>query len=404
MQARWVRWGLLAGAVGAGCSSRGAILTTDSHVSARDGGTGGSSNGGSAAGHSGGNGTSGGGTPADGTGGGGIGFLTGGSSGSQSDFPDAGECATFFTTAAAETVLTSNLDLFILLDQSSSMGEVVGDAGTTRWTGTTNGIAAFLNAPPIRDVGAAIQYFPLDGLAPASCTADYATPAIDIGTIPENAGDIIGTFAAHTPNDFTPTGPALTGAIQHMKAWATAHPARHAAVVLMTDGYPTECDPLAIADIAAVAKAAATAVPPVLTFVIGLDPSATDLDQIASAGGTNHAYSTSGTAGEVQRALAQIALPQQAPVCSFLIPAFPSGYRFDRSLVNVYLRDATSGERESIYLVTGSAECAGVGGGGWYYDDSDAGTSIELCPTACAATETKSVNIVFGCPTLGPPV
>ncbi|HEX4476225.1 MAG TPA: hypothetical protein VH142_14165, partial [Polyangiaceae bacterium] len=213
-------------------------------MSARDGGTGGSSNGGSAAGHSGGNGGevfSGGGTPSLGTGGGPVGFATGGGSGSQSDFPDVGACAAFST--AGETVLASNLDLFMLLDQSSSMGQVVSDAGTTRWTGTTSGIAAFLNAPPIRDVGAGIQYFPLGGIAPASCTADYAMPAIDIGTIPENAAGIIGTFAAHAPAAFTPTGPALTGALQHMKAWATAHPSRTAAVVLMTDGYPTECDP-----------------------------------------------------------------------------------------------------------------------------------------------------------------
>jgi hypothetical protein len=294
--------------------------------------------------------------------------------------------------------------LFMLLDQSSSMGQVVSDAGTTRWTGTTSGIAAFLNAPPIRDVGAGIQYFPLGGIAPASCTADYAMPAIDIGTIPENAAGIIGTFAAHAPAAFTPTGPALTGALQHMKAWATAHPSRTAAVVLMTDGYPTECDPIVLTDIAAIAKAAATAVPPVLTYVIGLDPTVTDLDQIASAGGTNHAYSTSGTAGEVESALAQIALPERTPVCSFQIPATPQGTPFDPRKVNVVVRDDTSGETETLYNVSGSAACASVDGRGWYYADADAGTYIDLCPTACAATPTETVNILFGCSgVLAPP-
>lgn len=395
--------GLLAGALGVGCSSKGAILTTDGRSSAGTGGgisnSGGvTSGGGSSAAGSGGNAgasvTSSGGTPTLGTGGGPTGFNTGGGSGSPTDFPEAGACA---ATVSTPEVIVSSRDLAILLDQSSSMGEVVGDAGTTRWTETTNGIAAFLNAPPLPDVGAGIQYFPLGGVAPASCMADYATPAIEIGTIPENAGDIIGTFAAHAPADFSPTGPALSGALQHMKAWATAHPARTAAVVLMTDGYPTECDPIGIADIAAIAQAAATAVPPVLTYVIGLDPSATDLDQIAGAGGTHHAYFTSGIAGEVERALGQIVAPTRTPVCSFLIPAPPQGTTFDRRLVNVEVRDDTSGETSTIYNVAGSAACAGVKGRGWYYDDADTATYIDLCPSACPATATATIEILFGC-------
>jgi hypothetical protein len=83
----------------------------------------------------------------------------------------------------------------------------------------------------------------------------------------------------------------LRGAIAHMKAWAPAHPGRRPGVVLVTDGFPTECDPQDITDIASIAAEGADNEPVVRTYVIGLNLGlgAAKLDELARAGRTGHA-------------------------------------------------------------------------------------------------------------------
>ncbi|HEX2671598.1 MAG TPA: VWA domain-containing protein, partial [Polyangiaceae bacterium] len=79
-------------------------------------------------------------------------------------------------------------------------------------------------------------------LVTADCrAATYATPAAEIATLPAGRAELIATLAKTMPdeNGLTPTGPALEGAIQQAKAWATAHPDHQVVAVLATDGEPT---------------------------------------------------------------------------------------------------------------------------------------------------------------------
>ncbi|HEX6276825.1 MAG TPA: hypothetical protein VFZ53_27485, partial [Polyangiaceae bacterium] len=56
------------------------------------------------------------------------------------------------------------------------------------------------------------------------CDQDtYATPAVEFGTLPDAAPAIIASIDAQMPRGETPSRPALRGAIDHARAWATSH-------------------------------------------------------------------------------------------------------------------------------------------------------------------------------------
>src|SRR5205085_1586962 len=80
--------------------------------------------------------------------------------------------------------------------------------------------------------------------------------------------------------------------INHMKEWGPAHPGRAPVVVLVTDGFPTECEPHDITDIAAIAQTAFNTDPKVRTFVVGfnLGPGGSNIAALAEAGGTGKPF------------------------------------------------------------------------------------------------------------------
>ena len=159
------------------------------------------------------------------------------------------------------------------------------------------------------------------------------------------------SLGQHTPDGYTPTGPALKGAIQYAQQYAKAHAGHKLAVVLVTDGLPlaftdyfdtasgiihpgfprTECNPSDIAGIAGVAAAGATpraGTPAVPTFVIGvasnveLSSIGSKLNQIATGGGTAPAIriDTSQDVSQVLRTkLAEIRT--KAIACEYKLPA-----------------------------------------------------------------------------------
>ena len=132
----------------------------------------------------------------------------------------------------------------------------------------------------------------------ASCdVAAYNAPAAPIATLPGAAAALSASIDAKMPNGTTPTGPALSGAIQQAAAWGKAHPDHRVVVLLATDGLPTECTPTDIDQVSAIAARGVAATPSIDTFVIGvfgpadvaLDAPA-NLDTIAVAGNTTSAY------------------------------------------------------------------------------------------------------------------
>ena len=245
----------------------------------------------------------------------------------------------------------------------------------------------------------------------SSCAvSDYARLAVPVGQLPAAEATLLQNLTGRQPTAGTPTGPALAGALESARARQAANPGHRVALVLATDGMPSECQPSDGAGLAALAAAARTATPAITTYVIGVF-SSTDaatarplLQQIATGGGTGMPFVLDTTADLGQRfreALDEIrgaALP-----CEFTIPRSNAG-PLDFGKVNVRFQSA-GGQAENLPYVRSADRCDPMRGG-WYYDvDPAAGgtpTRVVACPLSCARFKTDraaQVGLVFGCKT-----
>jgi hypothetical protein len=248
--------------------------------------------------------------------------------------------------------------------------------------------------------------FPYGCLEQTSCDeARYTAPAVAISASPSRSADVVASLDAQVPLGQTPTGPALSGALEQARAWAEQHPDRQVVTVLATDGFPTACEPQAIPDIADVASAAVDADRPVRTFVIGVFGNADlgndgqqRLDTIARAGGTDQAFVIN-TAGDVAQdfldALNEIR--NTAVSCDFQLDGAAT-LDFDR--VNLQVTDAAGGSTDLVNV--GDASACG-GDDGWYYVRDAAGTPLQIsvCPNTCGtfAGEGIRADLQIGCAT-----
>jgi len=247
----------------------------------------------------------------------------------------------------------------------------------------------------------------------------YATPDVPIITLPDTTNALVPSLMNHTPDGYTPTGPALTGAISFAKQRLLSVPEHKIAVVLVTDGLPggfipgfppAQCAPSDIAGVASIAMGGATASSPVLTFVIGVfnpgieaTTAKTNLDMLATAGGTGNAVVID-ISQDVTTAL-HAALTQaqtKAIACSYQIPAATHGTA-DLGKVNVQFTSGT-GAVTIIGHTTSKDACSK---GGWYYDiDPSVGTPTKIiaCDSTCADFQADNssghVDIVLGCATI----
>jgi hypothetical protein len=242
--------------------------------------------------------------------------------------------------------------------------------------------------------------------------AAYATPAVPIASLPGAGAALVASLEAREPAGGTPTGPALGGAISHAQARATANPGRKLAVLLVTDGAPSECTPREIAAVADLAAGGAAGVPAVPTFVVGVfapeaaAAASANLDLLARRGGTGSAViidTGQNVTQALQAALAQIRTT--AVACEYRIPP-PTGGAIDFGKVNVEVT-ATDGTTSAIGYVGDRASCDPARGG-WYYDVNPAAgrgapTAIHTCEATCARLRsegTARVDIVLGCQTI----
>jgi hypothetical protein len=248
---------------------------------------------------------------------------------------------------------------------------------------------------------------------PATCVnqtrcavEDYSTPAVAISAAPERSAAIITSLQSQVPSGLTPTGPALGGALVAAQGWAEQNPGRQVVTVLITDGFPTECSPLDIPEIAALARNASAAAPSVRTFVIGVfsdldlaDGGQARLDAIASAGNTGSALIVN-TAGDVAGDfLAALDGVRRTSIsCEFLLER---GAMLDFERVNLQVTDA-AGTQTPLFNV-GDATGCGADERGWYYVRDAAGTPTQLsvCPGTCAALQVgeAKAELQVGCET-----
>jgi hypothetical protein len=258
------------------------------------------------------------------------------------------------------------------------------------------------------------------------CSSDaYATPAVPFGELPGAAAALTASLSARIPDGFTPTGPALTGAMKAAQARATANPDHKVVVVLVTDGLPggyipgsppPMCTPADIPGVAAIAANGEKGPPPIQTFVIGVFgpkdlvdknvmPQA-NLDSLAMSGGTNKAVVISTDQNVTQQLQSALKLVRTSAIaCQYAIPQSDTPLDFDK--VNVNFSPDASSQSQVIYYVSGSddSKCDPVNGG-WHYDhdpkESGTPTQVIACPQSCTkfqANPNAHVDIALGCKT-----
>lgn len=299
-------------------------------------------------------------------------------------------------------------NLIIVYDKSGSMGDTkTGFDPAQRWIPVNAGMKQFFTDPYSKTLRASLQFFPLsDDTIASACAHPYATPTVPLTL----ASDPAFATALDTtkPSGGTPTLPALEGGITYAKQIATSRPTEKTVIVLVTDGEPgfydknvivPGCANNDVAHVAAAAKAAKDGAPSIPTYVVGVGPSLSALNAVASAGGTGAALMVdvndpAATKTAIVGALDGIR--QKEVACDFAVPPPPSGQELDPLAVNVALKNPDGSENVLGY----SKECTSADG--WRYDDPKNPQRILLCSASCdtaRASSTGTVSIAFGCKT-----
>jgi hypothetical protein len=316
-----------------------------------------------------------------------IGGPGAGAIGSSEPVTPSSACAT--SSANGEVV---PVYLVFMYDRSGSM------KNNSKWSSAKSGMESFFADPTTKGLFASLSFFAQPD--PDTCAPEsYVTPAVAMLPLPD-ATAFSAAIGAVTPGGVgggTPTLPAAKGAVKLAQNVLAAHaPDGKVAIVLVTDGEPDGCNstPANVAE--ELAKVKAT----IPTYVIGVGSETTNLDTIATGGGTAPAtiIQTSNpaqTAQDFTKALQQI--KQQALSCEYVLPQPPNGAALDVNAVNVTFTPAQAPTQTLVY----SHDCANSSG--WHYDDVKAPTKIIICPTSCGSFQSSSgkVDIVFGCQTSG---
>ncbi|HEY3496535.1 MAG TPA: vWA domain-containing protein [Polyangiaceae bacterium] len=308
----------------------------------------------------------------------------------------AGDEACIGIGAEAEPV---PVDLFIMMDRSDSMANEVEGTGQMRWDALREAMQAFVDAAEGDDIRAGIGFFGQSGGNDDAldCDADrYAEPTVEIAPIADVGGDLVDAMADMFPAGLTPTAPALTGALEYAAGSAEDNPERATFVVLVTDGYPTQCEPTAVSSVADIAESAYLAEASVRTYVVGVDAEF-NLNNIAIAGGTNEAFlvDSENVADSFVTALRNVSNSRLA--CEYNIPPPPSGTQVI-DLEEVQVTYTTAEERtEEVPRIQDLEACARNPNGGWYYDDLTNPKRIKVCPCTCARFQAGRVDVRLGC-------
>jgi hypothetical protein len=396
------------GAVGANATG-GSSARGGSGNATGTGGSGNATSSGGSTANSGGS-TASGGSSATGTGGSGNATSSGGSGAYPTDACEGlpldeggqgGACTGVSTEAEPVPI-----DLFIMMDRSISMGNPVPGTNLTRWQALEQAVSDFAQSNSGADIRAGIGFFGVTGGSDdeIDCNqGNYSKPAVSIDTLDQAGPAIVSAMDAMVPGGLTPSGPALTGALAYAASWATAHPGRATAVVLVTDGYPTQCQPQTVSGLADIAQQAHLSAPYVRTYVIGLGGDF-NLDAIALSGGTHAAFKVDegNISSSFSKALANVSNSKLA--CEYALPPAPSGNeKLDLTEVQVTYTTPGDASTEEIPVISGIDACTDAKNGGWYYDNPSDPTSILVCPCTCSRFDAGRVDVRVGCrPKVGP--
>lgn len=344
--------------------------------------------------------------PGGGSAGGSSASGAGGMSGIQ--IAGAGSGGAGLDASCAEATFGADLKpltLYILLDQSGSMKE-----DDDRWTPVTSALRAFVNAPESEGVRVALQYFALGESDAEKCQAlTYAAPEVN-AELPAGIEALEASLAAHDfpkseccSNDNvhsgTPTRPAVEGATSWLADWLSTNPTQVGALLLATDGNPSEiCTDNSVEDVALALSSAAAA--GVRSYVIGIGHEES-LQELADSGGTGTPpFIVDGTGDRTEQQFLQAlqVIRGSALACDYDIPQGPAS---DRDLVNIQYRPDTTGVPVTLLRMDDAAACDPAVAG-WYYVTTEGEQRLELCPQTCREVSTNAqgrVDIVVGCAT-----
>ena len=273
-------------------------------------------------------------------------------------------------------------------DVSGSMGK--GDKPwhdrALKWEPVVAATKTFFEDAKSEGFSAALTFFPADD---DRCEqASYQAPDVSMQPLPSQAfGQALDAIGEEDWRGGTPTLHVLQGIFDQIQSEQSAHPGRYA-VVLVTDGYPQDCDDDSIEAVAELVKSHAAETP---TYVIGVENPpiddapdvTTNLTIVAEAGATGQAYliDTGDPTKTTSAFKSTIDTIRSAAVsCRLEIPEAPAGQSFDKQKVSVrYL----SGANETA--LSYDADCKG--GETWHYDDPAAPRELVLCPDTCKALQ-----------------
>jgi hypothetical protein len=232
---------------------------------------------------------------------------------------------------------------------------------------------------------------------------------VNVGVLPGHANAIMQSLNGIRPTGETPSASAVRGACHFARQWKQSQSGHEVVILLLTDGRPEApvtcqsgtCCPT-LEDTVAAASECAGGNPRIKTYVLGVGPFLQNLEQIAQAGGTDHAYLVEGNDVSRQVLDALRAIRGDAIPCNLNLPPAPPGQQLNFGQVNIVYANAAC-EPNYLYHVVTASSCGDQGG--WYYDDPAAPKTIHLCPTSCDQVDEPGGQLVYtvGCKTVTVP-
>jgi len=317
--------------------------------------------------------------------------VDGGDGGSADDGSAA--CA----NVKAEAKLTP-VNMVVMYDQSGSMGDTTESPffdPTKRWIPVGDAMKAFFTDPASAGMRASLSFF---ADAANSCNvASYSTAEVPLTALPSST--LSATIDAHAPKGDTPTRAAMQGAIAQAQAVLASHPGEKTVIVLVTDGEPYGCGinnaTQSNAEVGNVVNDVSAVAATIPTYVVGVGPSVSNLDAVATAGGTAALHVSVGTpattTAELVTAMGKIR--GQLASCDFAIPAPPDGRTLD--LDKVFVVRTPSGKAPETMPYDQSCTSPG-----WRYDDPKKPAKVILCDATCNVVKTDpggKIDVHFAC-------
>ncbi len=304
----------------------------------------------------------------------------------------------------------SPLDMFIMMDRTQSMTYVIQNTALERWDVLQQGVQQFVNDPNVQTKAprVGLAFFGATGNPsdPTECDpVTYTHPKIEIEAIATSGPKILQAVIDERAllGGQTPWMPSIQGALMHCQDWQVANPSRLTVAVVVTDGYPTECDE----DISHIQEMVGEyyagvqgayntqGKPGIRTYIIGVAVDKFNLDAVAQSGGTSTATIVDSAGAVDQFVTAMTNITNANISCDLALPTPPSNQVLDPSKVQVVYKPF-QGTNQEIPAASSAGGC-GAANGGWYFDNPTNPTKITLCPCSCANLGAGGIEVRFGC-------